>query len=499
MKQLLVVLLSLFAFVPSDAQETISLSGFWEYSLADSAGYAGEVTLPGVLPVKGDRISLRHSVYVPGTWDRKRIFLYLERPLFETNVYVNGYQVGGDSILSVPHRFDITKALKLGTRNTIVVSGRPKGHVVGITGLMELRSHDEDLHIRRVRVYPQPYQNIVQVETQLEGSYYDLSYYPLQVLMQRANVDSAAVTMVNYEIENRHMILNVPAGKKIDLWDEFTPNLYQIGVSAGYEYYETTFGMRELAREGEQLLINRRPLYLRGVVERHTFSEGYPPTDERPWKTIFQRYKDCGVNLVYFADYCPTDAAFTAADKLGLMLYPADSLPMRERILDTYGDHPSLLPVLPHVQRVAERDICKERIEALLADSLSAGFLLPCIPDSIVASKMHQYCSALVPLAHLSQKTYTSADTLKASVECYNALYGDIRKVQATYFISNENHDVLASGLLYTGGVPLGPSNPLGEIVVPLEKVVAPQRLTLTIVLSGNKYVNQWDFMVNNK
>ena len=266
------------------------------------------------------------------------------RPLFETNVYVNGYQVGGDSILSVPHRFDITKALKLGTRNTIVVSGRPKGHVVGITGLMELRSHDEDLHIRRVRVYPQPYQNIVQVETQLEGSYYDLSYYPLQVLMQRANVDSAAVTMVNYEIENRHMILNVPAGKKIDLWDEFTPNLYQIGVSAGYEYYETTFGMRELAREGEQLLLNRRPLYLRGVVERHTFSEGYPPTDERPWQTIFQRYKDCGVNLVYFADYCPTDAAFTAADKLGLMLYPADSLPMRERILDTYGDHPSLLP-----------------------------------------------------------------------------------------------------------------------------------------------------------
>lgn len=500
MKQLLLtLLLSLFTILPSHAQETLALSGLWEYATADSAGYASEVALPGALRVEGDRISFRRSVYVPGIWEEKRVFLYLERPLFATRVYVNGYQVGGDSILSAPHRFDITRALKLGERNTIVISGRPTGKVTGITGLMELRAHDEQLHIRRVRVYPQPFQNIAQVEAQLEGSYYDLSYYPLQVLMQRANVDSAAVTVVNYEIENRHMILNVPAGKKIDLWDEFTPNLYQIGVSAGYEYYETTFGMRELAREGEQLLINRRPLYLRGVVERHDFPEGYPPTDEGPWRTIFQRYKDCGLNLVYFADYCPTDAAFTAADKLGLMLYPADSLPMRERILDTYGDHPSLLPVLPHVQRVAERDLCKERIEALLADSLSAGFLLPCIPDSIVASKMHQYCSALVPLAHLSQKKYTSADTLRASVECYNALYGDIRKVQATYFISNENHDVLASGLLYTGGVPLGPSNPLGEIVVPLEKVVAPQRLTLTIVLSGNKYVNQWDFMVKNK
>ncbi len=201
MKQLLVVLLSLFAFIPSDAQETISLSGFWEYSLADSAGYAGEVTLPGVLPVKGDRISLRHSVYVPGTWDRKRIFLYLERPLFATRVYVNGYQVGGDSILSAPHRFDITRALKLGERNTIVISGRPTGKVTGITGLMELRAHDEQLHIRRVRVYPQPFQNIAQVEAQLEGSYYDLSYYPLQVLMQRANVDSAAVTVVNYDTQ----------------------------------------------------------------------------------------------------------------------------------------------------------------------------------------------------------------------------------------------------------------------------------------------------------
>ena len=186
MKQLLVVLLSLFTIIPTNAQETIPISGFWEYSLADSAGYAREVTLPGVLPVEGDRISFRHSVYVPGRWDRKRIFLYLERPLFETNIYVNGYQVGGDSILSAPHRFDITRALKLGTRNTIVVCGKPKGHIAGITGLMELRSHDEDLHIRRVRVYPQPYQGIVQVETQIEGNHYDLAYYPLQVLMQRA-------------------------------------------------------------------------------------------------------------------------------------------------------------------------------------------------------------------------------------------------------------------------------------------------------------------------
>ena len=497
MKQLLLtLLLLLFTILPSHAQETLALSGLWEYATADSAGYASEVALPGALRVEGDRISFRRSVYVPGIWEEKRVFLYLERPLFATRVYVNGYQVGGDSILSAPHRFDITRALKLGERNTIVISGRPTGKVTGITGLMELRAHDEQLHIRRVRVYPQPFQNIAQVEAQLEGSYYDLSYYPLQVLMQRANVDSATVTMVNYEIENRHMILNVPAGKKIDLWDEFTPNLYQIGVSAGYEYYETTFGMRELAREGEQLLINRRPLYLRGVVERHDFPEGYPPTDEGPWRTIFQHYKDCGLNLVYFADYCPTDAAFTAADKLGLMLYPADSLPMRERILDTYGDHPSLLPVLPRLQCVAEREIGKKSIETMLSKKDIPGFLLRSLPDSIDASEMHQYCSALVPLARLSKEAYALGDTLRASVECYNALYGDIKKVQASYFVCNDHNDILTSGQVYVGGVPLGPGNPMGEIVVPLEGITVPQKLTLTIVLSGNRYVNRWEFRV---
>lgn len=496
MKQLLFVVLSLFAVLPSGAQETLSLSGLWEYAKADTTGYAGETVLPGALHIEGERVSFRRSVYVPGIWDRKRIFLYLERPLFATQVYVNGRQVGSDSILSAPHRFDITKALRLGERNTIVISGQPSGKVTGITGLMELRAHDEQLHIRRVRVYPQPFQNIVQVETQLEGSYYDLSYYPLQVLMQRANVDSAAVTMINFDIENRHMVLNVPTGKRVDLWDEFTPHLYQMGVAAGEEYYETCFGMRELAREDEQLLINRRPLYLRGVVEKHVFSEGYPPTDEAPWRTIFQRYKDCGLNLVYFADYCPTDAAFTAADKLGLMLYPADSLPMRERILDTYGDHPSLLPVLPRLQQVAEQNINKKHIETLLSKVDVPGFLLPMLPDSIVASEMHQYCSALVPLARLSKDAYVVGDTLKASVECYNALYGDIKKMQATYFICGEDNAILASGMVYTGGVPLGSGNHLGEIAVPLEGIKVPQKLTLTIILSGNRYVNRWEFMV---
>ena len=36
----------------------------------------------------------------------------------------------------------------------------------------------------------------------------------------------------------------------------------------------------------------------------------------------------------------------------------------------------------------------------------------------------------------------------------------------------------------------------MGEIVVPLEGITVPQKLTLTIVLSGNRYVNRWEFRV---
>ena len=122
----------------------------------------------------------------------------------------------------------------------------------------------------------------------------------------------------------------------------------------------TTFGMRALATAGRQMLLNGRVIHLRGTVDNGSFPlKGYPPTDVATWRARFQTYKDYGFNHVRFHSWCPPEAAFTAADELGLILQvenpiwigdgtvSANALRTEfirqeaEAIVDTYGNHPS--------------------------------------------------------------------------------------------------------------------------------------------------------------
>ena len=159
------------------------------------------------------------------------------------------------------------------------------------------------------------------------------------------------------------MQVTVPIPEKVDLWDEFHPNLYRMAISVGDDYYETTFGMREVSVEGRQIILNRRPIFLRGTVENCCFPEtGYPPTDEESWLRIFRKCKEYGLNHMRFHSYCPPEAAFVAADKLGFYLQPeGPSWPNHgvkllsgqiidqylllesKRIIDAYGHHPSFI------------------------------------------------------------------------------------------------------------------------------------------------------------
>ena len=150
---------------------------------------------------------------------------------------------------------------------------------------------------------------------------------------------------------------------KAQLWDEFQPKLYRIGISLGEDYYETTFGMRDIAVYDRQLYINGCPIFLRGTVENCCFPEtGYPPMEEEEWERIFRKCKQYGLNHMRFHSYCPPEAAFAAADKVGFYLQPEGPswpnhgvrlrrgqkideylLEESKRIVDTYGHHPSFV------------------------------------------------------------------------------------------------------------------------------------------------------------
>ena len=126
-------------------------------------------------------------------------------------------------------------------------------------------------------------------------------------------------------ILNCEMVLEM--GNNMLTWDEFNPALYKLTAELTNgkkkEVKQIQFGMREFAIKGKWFYVNGRQTQLRGTVECCTFPlTGYPPTDVKSWERIFRICRSSGLNHIRFHSYCPPEAAFIAADLVGIYLQP---------------------------------------------------------------------------------------------------------------------------------------------------------------------------------
>lgn len=414
------IVLALIAGLPAlRAEESLSLAGKWRFSRDEAKvgltekWYTGElktvddgpseISLPGTtdeakagLPnPKSPSLDglYRPNVYtgpawyqrdvtIPDTWKGKHVTLFLERNHWVTHVWLDGQDIGTQDSLISPQVYDLGTNVTPGKhRLTICVDNTLKidlGRFVsinyegtqtnwnGIVGAIELRAADP-VALSDVEVYPDVDRKLIKVEARignLTGSPAD-GEIQFSVTDETGAATGSPIT-VPFSAPNGEAVVTseIPMGDHPKLWDEFSPNLYLLKSSLASENLEchserdVSFGMRKLATQGTQFIMNGRILMLRGTLECAIFPlTGYPPTDVASWRRIFQIEKSYGLNFIRFHSWCPPDAAFTAADQEGVMLQvegpqanvPAGKDPARDefmehelmRIIHTYGNHPS--------------------------------------------------------------------------------------------------------------------------------------------------------------
>ena len=115
---------------------------------------------------------------------------------------------------------------------------------------------------------------------------------------------------------------------------------------------------RDFQIKGQHFYANGHRLFLRGKHDACVWPlTGHVAMDVEAWRDYFGKCAAYGLNHVRFHSWCPPEAAFTAADELGIILQPElpfwgsfddkDSLLMAflhkegENILRWYGHHPS--------------------------------------------------------------------------------------------------------------------------------------------------------------
>lgn len=302
--------------------------------------------------------------FTAGDWTGEQTMLTLERTR-KTTVYLDGRPIGHQESLCTPHRYFLppvhagehTLVIRVDnteypTRGGHLTSPDTQSNWNGITGEISLTVAHTLLTDLTVR--PDLRRGCLRVHGHIIGA-----------------PDGVAGIVLPGQMEHllpyRRGVLDgeCPLKGNEAFWDEAHPEIHTISIDLDGDVYETTFGLRDVRTVGRRLLINGRETFLRGKVDNLLYPKtGYTPTDVASWMTILGIAKEYGINHYRYHTACPPDAAFTAADLLGV--YMAPELPFwgtvaeegeegydeRERdflfqegfrILREYGHHPSFL------------------------------------------------------------------------------------------------------------------------------------------------------------
>ncbi|SHE76428.1 Glycosyl hydrolases family 2, TIM barrel domain [Arenibacter palladensis] len=322
------------------------------------------------------------KVSIPESWKKQHINLYLERAHWETTVWIDEQKVGVQNSLGTPHDYNLSDYLTPGEHTiTIRVDNRVKdidpgvdAHSIsdntqtnwnGIVGDIKLTA-SSPIIFQNIKLYPNVTDKMVTVKGQVSNS--SGSSQKCKILLQVREVGHTkkelqkVIKEIEIDAEGQFEI-EYAMGDSPLLWDEFNPNLYNMQLrlesEQGIDQKEVTFGMRDFEVDGKHFAINGRPVFLRGTLECSIFPlTGYPPTNVEEWKRILKTIQNYGLNHMRFHSYCPPEAAFQAADELGVYIQVeasawaniGDGKPIdqwiykeAEAIINSYGNHPSFV------------------------------------------------------------------------------------------------------------------------------------------------------------
>ena len=109
---------------------------------------------------------------------------------------------------------------------------------------------------------------------------------------------------------------------KLERWSPETPKLYKVKISVGQDSIEELIGFRTVEARGTQILLNGKPIFLRGVSiqDEAPYRTGRAYT-EQDAETLLGWAKELGCNYVRLAHYPYQETMLRAADRMGLLVW----------------------------------------------------------------------------------------------------------------------------------------------------------------------------------
>lgn len=112
----------------------------------------------------------------------------------------------------------------------------------------------------------------------------------------------------------------------------------------------------------------------------------------------------------------------------------------------------------------------------------------------VTAEQWRRFCNTTVPLARLTSRVFTTAQTLSAEVEIAHYDPTVLNDAVAQWRVVDSAGAVAASGDLPSKTIPIGKNTSLGTISVDLSKLQAPRQYKLVVGIAETSFENDWSF-----
>lgn len=401
---LLAPLTFLLAAAPRDR---INLNGTWPFRTdpngegeqsrwyTSDVAFTASINVPGVWQAQGvgepkgilrnhyvGKAWYRRQISVPAAWAGKSVLLHVGGVVRRATIYCNDQKISEHDGFSAPFSVDLTSAIRPGALNSIafmvenpgedVLDSPDKQRSTQITGMLTYVGNWGGIYgnVHLEAVNPSSVERVAVITSiaPLKAVFRLRIRSTAQAQSQPATVAvqvgaARATVSVNLERGSATEVevpLPLPGAK---LWTPSDPQLHTARIrlttpSGEMDQLTQRFGLREVTTQRDTLLLNGKPLYLRGFGDDNIeVLTGAPSASRQVHLDRLKLARSYGFNAVRFHSMTPPQAYFEAADEAGIFVmaelpvaYTMHLLPHKEKlraeledILHAYRNHPSFL------------------------------------------------------------------------------------------------------------------------------------------------------------
>jgi beta-galactosidase/beta-glucuronidase len=346
----------------NEFRNLMDLSGLWQFELdptgaGEDAGWMRGLPSPRLIPVPASWNDLFDDAadylgfawyaldaWIPASWDGQKIFLRVYSAEYATKLWLNGSLLGEHEGGHLPFAFELTGKARFDQANHLALRVEnlqkpdrvPPGPRPGHASWNDYPATTYDFFPyagldRQVALYSCPPTHLedVTVTTRLEGATGVVTISAAATGnwsgKGRAEIatEAGAVTAgLEFADGKATADLRLPQAR---FWSPDDPHLYPLAVSLlesgkPADSYRLEIGVRTIAVQGDRLLLNGKPVILRGADKHEDFPLHGKGLDLPQLIRDYQLLKWIGANAYRTSHYPYSEEAMELADRIGILI-----------------------------------------------------------------------------------------------------------------------------------------------------------------------------------